>query len=283
MTTNTSGSIEALRVQVRFQSLLIDTIPSPMFYKDMNGAYQMCNPAFAEQVLGLPRERIIGSTVYDLPEAIPPHLADNYHEHDMALIRNAGTQVYEAQVKFKDGELHDVMFHKSTVHDDDGEIIGMVGIMLDITERKRAETLAEQEQHQREIIEAQHRALAELSTPIIKVRDGVIVLPIVGTIDSQRAREIMRGLLKGISDHRARNVIIDITAVPVVDTGVADYLNKTIQAARLKGAKTIVTGISDAVAETLVDLGIDWSHLEVHRDLQSGLESAEDSSFNTDR
>jgi rsbT co-antagonist protein RsbR len=78
-------------------------------------------------------------------------------------------------------------------------------------------------------------------------------------------------LLAGIRRYRAKIVILDITGVPIVDSGVADHLNKTIQAARLKGASTIVTGISDAVAETIVDLGIDWGEVETLGDLRTGL------------
>ena len=74
--------------------------------------------------------------------------------------------------------------------------------------------------------------------------------------------------------HRAKVVILDITGVPIVDSGVASHMNKTIQAARLKGARTIVTGISDAVAETIVDLGLDWSGIETLGDLQTGLRVA---------
>ncbi len=122
-----------------------------------------------------------------------------------------------------------------------------------------------------EIIEAQKQALQELSTPIIPVMDRIIVMPLVGSIDTMRARDITRSLLAGIREQRAKVVILDITGVPIVDSGVADYLNKTIQAARLKGARTIVTGISDAVAETIVDLGIDWSGIETLSDLQTGL------------
>jgi rsbT co-antagonist protein RsbR len=80
--------------------------------------------------------------------------------------------------------------------------------------------------------------------------------------------------MAGIQKHRAEVVILDITGVPVVDSGVADHLNKTIQAARLKGARTIITGISDAVAETVVDLGIDWAGIETLSDLQTGLVTA---------
>jgi rsbT co-antagonist protein RsbR len=101
--------------------------------------------------------------------------------------------------------------------------------------------------------------------------DRIIVMPLIGSIDTMRARDITRTLLAGIRENRAKVVILDITGVPLVDSGVANHLNKTIQAARLKGARTIVTGVSDAVAETIVDLGIDWSGIETLADLQTGL------------
>ncbi len=96
-------------------------------------------------------------------------------------------------------------------------------------------------------------------------------MPIIGSIDSARARNLTRTLLAGISHYNARVVLLDITGVPLVDTGVATHLDKTIRAARLKGARTIVTGISPAVAEAIVDLGIDWSGVDTLHNLQSGL------------
>jgi DNA-binding LacI/PurR family transcriptional regulator/anti-anti-sigma regulatory factor len=134
----------------------------------------------------------------------------------------------------------------------------------------RRET-AERERLQQEVIDAQKRAIQELSTPVIPVMERIIVMPLIGSIDTMRARDITRSLLAGIREHRAKVVILDITGVPIVDSGVADHLNKTIQAARLKGAQTIVAGISDAVAETIVDLGIDWSGVETLSDLRTGL------------
>ncbi|HEX2908805.1 MAG TPA: PocR ligand-binding domain-containing protein [Phototrophicaceae bacterium] len=135
--------------------------------------------------------------------------------------------------------------------------------------QKQAET--ERLQLQQQVIEAQRAAISELSTPIIPIMDNIIVMPLVGSIDSQRAIEVTRTILAGITQYRAKILILDITGVPVVDSGVADHLNRTIQAARLKGASTIITGITDAVAETIVDLGIEWHDLETLRDLQSGL------------
>jgi rsbT co-antagonist protein RsbR len=149
------------------------------------------------------------------------------------------------------------------------------GVLTDITAQKAAEV--EREHLQQEIIEAQKQALHELSTPVIPIMNapdgggGIIAMTLIGSIDSMRARDITRSLLAGISQHQAKVVILDVTGVPLVDSGVANHLNKTIQAARLKGAQTIVTGISDAVAETIVDLGIDWGEITTLSDLQTGL------------
>jgi len=122
-----------------------------------------------------------------------------------------------------------------------------------------------------QILDTQQQIIRELSTPVIPIMDHIIVLPLVGSIDSLRARDVTRNLLAGISQHRAKVVILDVTGVSIMDTGIVNHLNKTIQVARLKGAETIVTGMSDAVAEAIVDLGIDWSGITTLADLQTGL------------
>lgn len=178
--------------------------------------------------------------------------------------------VYEAKLLRKDGTVIDAELSAGVIQYR-GKI-AEVGLVRDISERKRVE--AERERLQEEVIEAQKRAIQELSTPIIPVMDRIIVMPLIGSIDTMRARDITRTLLAGIRENRAKVVILDITGVPLVDSGVANHLNKTIQAARLKGARTIVTGVSDAVAETIVDLGIDWSGIETLANLQTGLVAA---------
>jgi anti-anti-sigma regulatory factor len=135
-------------------------------------------------------------------------------------------------------------------------------------------SMAAGERLQQEIIEAQKQAIQELSTPVIPVLDRIIVMPLVGNIDTLRARDITRALLAGITKHQAKVVILDVTGVSIMDTGIVNHLNKTMQAAQLKGARTIITGISDEVAETVVDLGVDWSKIETLRDLQTGLMAA---------
>jgi rsbT co-antagonist protein RsbR len=268
-----------------FQQVLIDSIPNPIFYKDAEGVYRACNDAFARDVLGLPKDRIIGSTVYDLPEAIPPDLADVYHEADMKLIREPGTQIYEAQVKFSDGTRHDVMFHKATVEDQENTVVGMVGVMLDITERKRAEQALketyeemeqqiEQERLQQEIIDAQQQALRELATPTVPVLEGVLVMPLQGVLDTARSQQMMETLMNSIVESGAEVVIIDITGVPVVDTSVANHLLQVTRGAKLLGSDTILVGISPEIAQTIVTLGVDLAGIITRGSLQAGIEYA---------
>ncbi len=153
-----------------------------------------------------------------------------------------------------------------------GNIWYVVSVIRDITERLRLEE--ERTQFQQQILEAQQQIIHQLSIPIIPIMDGIMVVPLIGQLDQTRAHDLTRALLKGIREQRAKVVILDITGVPLIDSGVANNLDKAIQAARLKGARTIITGISEAVAESIVELGIDWSGLETRRDLQTGLKVA---------
>ncbi len=118
----------------------------------------------------------------------------------------------------------------------------------------------------------QQAAIRELSTPVIRVHRGVLLLPLVGTVDSHRAQQIMETLLTRVVEEQARVVIVDIAGVPVVDTRVADHLLKTTEAVRLLGSDTIVTGISAQVARTIVQLGVDISSIHTRARLEDGIE-----------
>jgi rsbT co-antagonist protein RsbR len=124
-------------------------------------------------------------------------------------------------------------------------------------------------------IRQQQEAIRELSTPVLQVREQLLILPIVGMIDSARARQLTEGLLRAIRQNRARVVVIDITGVPAVDSKVANHLLQTVEAVRLMGAIAIVTGLSADVAQSLVTLGVDLRSLNTVGDLQGGLEVAE--------
>lgn len=124
------------------------------------------------------------------------------------------------------------------------------------------------------IIKSQAQALTELSTPVIQVWEGIIALPLVGSIDSIRAKEIMEKLLDAVVTYSADVVIIDITGVPVVDTQVANRLMRTVEAVRLLGTNSIITGINPVIAQTLVQLGVDLSQLTTKASLRAGLQQA---------
>ena len=121
-------------------------------------------------------------------------------------------------------------------------------------------------------IDQQAAAIRELSTPVIEVWEDILVLPIVGVVDTLRSLEIMNDLLKAVVETRAKCVIIDVTGVQVVDTKTADYLVKVVSAAGLLGARCVLTGLSPAVAQTLVEIGAELRDVRTLRNLKAGLE-----------
>lgn len=117
-------------------------------------------------------------------------------------------------------------------------------------------------------------ALQELSAPLIPVFENITVMPLVGTIDTERAKRIMENLLNGVVKHRSQVVLIDITGVPVVDTMVAHHIIQASEAVRLVGAKCLLAGIRPEIAQTIVNLGIDLSQVITKNTLQKGIQTA---------
>jgi rsbT co-antagonist protein RsbR len=136
------------------------------------------------------------------------------------------------------------------------------------------EKTREELQQQSEQLEGQRQTIRELSTPILPVHEGVLVLPLVGAVDSNRATQVMETLLEAIAAYQADMVIIDITGVPVVDTSVANYILQAARAAKLVGASVILVGIGSEIAQTIVHLGVDLSDIMTLANLQEGLEYA---------
>ena len=125
------------------------------------------------------------------------------------------------------------------------------------------------------VIREQQEEIRELSTPVLQVRDRLLILPIIGAIDPSRARQLTQQLLHGIRSSRARVVVIDITGVAAMDSNVASHLLQTVEASRLLGAVTILTGLSPEIAQTLVTIGVDLGEITTVGDLQGGIEEAE--------
>ena len=130
-------------------------------------------------------------------------------------------------------------------------------------------------QERERVIRQQQVALLELSTPVLQVRERLLILPIIGVLDAQRVQQLIDQLLQGIRKHRAKVVVIDITGVPEIDEGVANNLVQAVDASRLMGAGVIITGLSSEIAQTLVTIGVDLSKMNAVGDLQGGIEEAE--------
>ena len=194
---NLAGAIESIRditerkkteiallENLRFLQHLIDTIPSPIFYKDIEGVYQGFNLAF-ERYLGLSKKQIMGKSVYDL---FPSDLADKYREMDQALFRKPGVQVYESSLMYADGSRHDVVFNKATYTDAKGNLSGLVGVIQDITDRKRAEEALRKS-------EEKYRHLVENLNDVIYTMDSkgflTYVSPIIEKLSGYTANEVV--------------------------------------------------------------------------------------------
>ncbi|MBI3003829.1 MAG: STAS domain-containing protein [Ignavibacteriales bacterium] len=130
-------------------------------------------------------------------------------------------------------------------------------------------------QERERTIRQQQEAIRELSTPVLQVRERLLILPIIGVIDPQRSRQLTEQLLRGIRTNRAKVVVIDITGVAAMDSNVANALVQTVEATRLLGATVIVTGLSPEIAQTLVTIGVDLAKMNTVGDLQGGIEEAE--------
>ena len=130
-------------------------------------------------------------------------------------------------------------------------------------------------QERERVIGEQQATIRELSTPVLQVRERLLILPIIGILDARRANQLTEQLLTAIRTNRAKVVVIDVTGVPTIDQTVANHLVQTVRACRLMGAATILTGLSPEIAQTLVDLGVDLSMMSTVGDLQGGIEAAE--------
>jgi rsbT co-antagonist protein RsbR len=159
---------------------------------------------------------------------------------------------------------------------DDFDLLNRVLNAYEPAANRIANTVAGSFVEERErIIRQQQDSLRELSTPVLQVRERLLILPIIGVLDKERAHQLTDQLLGGIRTHRARVVVIDITGVPDVDEAVADHLVRTVDASRLMGAGVIITGLSSEIAQTLVTIGVDLDKMNTVGDLQGGIEEAE--------
>ena len=161
-------------------------------------------------------------------------------------------------------------------YQDDFKLLNRVLDVYEPAANRIANTVAVSFVDERErVIRQQQDSIFELSTPVLQVRERLLILPIIGVLDNQRAQQLTEQLLRAIRSLRAKMVVVDITGVADVDEAVADSLVRTVEASRLMGAQVIITGLSSKIAQTLVTLGVDLTKMRTVGDLQGGIEEAE--------
>ncbi len=247
---------------------MIDSLPDTYAYiKGRDGRYQVANRA-TRAIFGLPAEAaLVGQSDDDL---LPPEAAARAKAEDRQILASGAALRDQIEERCDaDGVTRWYLTSKVPVANLDGEVLGLLGMGRDISSIRYAE--AEQSRLREEIINAQKAALRELSTPLIPISDTVLIMPLIGAIDSRRAQQIIEALLGGVAANRAETVIIDITGVPVVDTHVADTLVRAARAVGLLGAQAILSGIRPEIAQTLVGLGVDLGNLVTMATLQRGV------------
>ncbi|WP_333691931.1 PAS domain S-box protein [Chloroflexus sp.] len=250
-----------LRFSEQRNRALLEAMPDLMFVLSQDGVFLDYKPDRSGTLI-MPPEAFLGRKV---AEVLPPSLAAQVLHH-LELLRQTGElQQFDYQIVV-DGreEAYEARMVASNAE--------VLVLSRNVTEQRQAER--ERNAMQEQIIAAQQATLRELSTPLMPIANGVVVMPLIGAIDTARAQHIMETLLNGIAEHRAREAIIDITGVKVVDTQVAGALIRAARAASLLGAQVILTGISPEIAQTLVYIGAELRDMTTKATLQEGINYA---------
>jgi len=158
-----------------------------------------------------------------------------------------------------------------TLEDEPSVLTTQLTLMSELLDAMGLHTVATYQRSREAVIKRQQEELLELSTPVVKLWDGVLALPMIGTLDSQRTQVVMESLLQRIADTGSEIAIIDITGVPTVDTLVAQHLLKTVTAIRLMGADCIISGVRPQIAQTIVHLGLDLQGIVTKSSLADAL------------
>ncbi|WP_438022477.1 PAS domain-containing protein [Sorangium sp. So ce233] len=251
--------------------LVLDTIPDPVFVKDRQHRWIACNPGFC-RLIGQRYEDLIGRSD---PDYWPKEQADVFWSYDDVVFNSGEPTDNEEVATGSDGVTRTIWTRKFPMKNAQGEVVGLCGLITDITDLKRrhmeAERMAAENREQRAIIDAQAAMLDRVAMPVIQVWQGILLMPLVGEINDRRAAQALESLLQAIGQRGAEFVILDITGVPGIDTAVARHLVRAVQAAELLGCRSVMVGIGPEIARTLVGLGVDFNRITTQGTLQSGL------------
>jgi rsbT co-antagonist protein RsbR len=267
---------------------VIDALPVGVVVMDLDGGFPIVNAA-QQRLSGTYDEKAQHLKGDELMQRHGMFKADGVTPFPMSeapvALAIAGEKAQDIEIVVRssliEGEVR-MLSQARAIHDGSGKIIAAVAVCVDITAQRelekelvnRNEQLAESEEAKTVLIERLRLAIDELSNPILEVWDDVLAMPIIGLVDSRRTADMVRRLLAEVARTQASFVIVDLTGVEIVDTKTADHLMKLMRKVEIVGARCVLTGVRPAVAETLVDIGVDFGRLATLRNLKHGLREA---------
>ncbi len=243
------------RKKADYTRSLIEASLDPLVTIAPDGKITDVNAA-TETITGCSRSELIG-TDFSNYFTSSEKASDGYRQ----VFREGQVRDYPLEIRNSDGRVTSVLYNASVYRDESGAVVGVFAAARDITERKLSE----------ERIKQQSQEILELSTPVMQVWQGVVAVPLIGCLDSQRTQQFMERLLDRIVETNSPVALVDIMGVPTIDTQTAQHLIETITAVRLLGAQVVLTGVRPAIAQTLVHLGIDLSGITTRSSLAAGL------------
>jgi rsbT co-antagonist protein RsbR len=263
-----------LRQRNAEQTAMLHAIPAPVFFKDRDHRYVFVNQAYADS-LNRAVEDVIGK--HD-EEIFSEAQARTFHDTDETVMAT-GMPLYNVEVHLHHDGIDTWNIENNIPYrDSSGRVVGLLGVAMNVTVRKQMEqALQRTEAELRAVVERQESLLstiAALSTPVLPIHDRVLVMPLVGQIDTTRSAQIMEAMLAGVARHCAEFVVMDLTGVPFVDTAVASHLLRAARAVGLLGAQCVVVGLSPAIAAALASLGVEFGGLVTLGDLEAGVRYA---------
>lgn len=255
------NTTSGMNSEQRLNHLLNAQLDLAIFFLSPTGFIESWNRA-VEKLVGYSANDVIGKhlSLFYTPEDRDSKLVDRELE------QAARTGRYEGcgwRVR-KDGSRFWADIIITAMRDEQGKINGFLKILRDGSERKKTE----------DMLERQRQDLIELSTPVMQLWEGILVLPLIGTVDSQRSQIVMEKLLSAIMQSGSAIAILDISGVSTVDTMVAQHLMKTMEAAKLMGAECIISGIRPEIAQTMVHLGVDLTTVRTKSNMSRALKEA---------
>ncbi|MBW1850872.1 MAG: PAS domain-containing protein [Deltaproteobacteria bacterium] len=242
-----------------FALKILEQIPTPLMAVDRDLKLIFMNAAGCG-FLGKKWEDIKGRHCFELFNSLHCQTP----ECQMQKVMDGGDSCTARNELKINGRTVHIEYTADALKDENGNIEGGLEYIIDITAKVRQE----------QKLQEQSRTIMEISTPAIKLWDRIVILPVVGVVDSLRAQKMMDAMLKKITETSSKVIILDIQGVAAVDTAVANHLIKIAKATKLMGCQCIISGISPAVAQSLVQLGIDLGNVITNSTLQDALANA---------